>query len=190
MELVERGAAEAPALGLKLEAGRACRLLPPRPPLRRSPWAAGGTGPREPIVAIARCLVAIPIAARPFMAQTSTFHCCGQMPVWRRRSEDLRGIASRRARQGGQGRGLSGAAARRPEGGGAGGDRPEPADSVSIEVHEESANSAHLVLPPSGRLADGDLERIAAGDVYNHPYHGRMEHQHPDGQGGWGPSHS
>ena len=63
-------------------------------------------------------------------------------------------------------------------------------DSVSIEVHEESSNSAHLVLPPSGRLADGDLERIAAGDVYNHPYHGRMEHQHPDGQGGWGPSHS
>lgn len=36
-------------------------------------------------------------------------------------------------------------------------------ESVSLEVHEDGANVAHLVLPASGRLADRDLERIAAG---------------------------
>lgn len=36
-------------------------------------------------------------------------------------------------------------------------------DSVSLEVHEDGPKVAHVVLPPSGRLADGDLERIAAG---------------------------
>lgn len=37
-------------------------------------------------------------------------------------------------------------------------------DSVAILVHEESAVTAHLVLPPSGRLDEQNLERIAAGD--------------------------
>ena len=35
--------------------------------------------------------------------------------------------------------------------------------SVSIEVHEESGATAHLVLPPASRLSEGDLQAVAAG---------------------------
>ena len=35
-------------------------------------------------------------------------------------------------------------------------------DSVSIQVHEESLDGAHLVLPPSSKLSESDLQ-IAAG---------------------------
>ena len=35
--------------------------------------------------------------------------------------------------------------------------------SVSIEVHEESGATAHLVLPPASRLSEGDLQAVAGG---------------------------
>ena len=34
--------------------------------------------------------------------------------------------------------------------------------SLSIEVHEENATTAHLVLPPSSRLSESALQEIAA----------------------------
>ena len=36
-------------------------------------------------------------------------------------------------------------------------------DSLTIRVHEEDAASAHLVLPPSSKLSDPELEAVAAG---------------------------
>ena len=36
-------------------------------------------------------------------------------------------------------------------------------DSVSVEVHENTETTAHLVLPPAARLTDADLEAVAAG---------------------------
>ncbi len=38
-------------------------------------------------------------------------------------------------------------------------------DSVAVQVHEESALTAHIVLPPSGGLTDEDLEGVAAGHI-------------------------
>ena len=35
--------------------------------------------------------------------------------------------------------------------------------SLSIEVHEESAATAHLVLPPDSKLSAGDLQAVAGG---------------------------
>ena len=35
--------------------------------------------------------------------------------------------------------------------------------SMSIEVHEESVETAHLVLPPDSRLSEGDLQAAAGG---------------------------
>ena len=35
--------------------------------------------------------------------------------------------------------------------------------SMSIEVHEESGETAHLVLPPDSRLSEGDLQAAAGG---------------------------
>ncbi len=37
--------------------------------------------------------------------------------------------------------------------------------SLSIEVHEESGATAHLVLPPSSKLNDADLRAVAGGFV-------------------------
>ena len=36
--------------------------------------------------------------------------------------------------------------------------------SLSIEVHEASATTAHLVLPPGSRLSESDLQTVAGGD--------------------------
>ena len=36
-------------------------------------------------------------------------------------------------------------------------------ESLSIEVHEEGGATAHLVLPPSSRLSEGDLQAVAGG---------------------------
>ena len=57
-------------------------------------------------------------------------------------------------------------------------------DSVTIEVHEDGGSVAHLVLPPSGRLTDEDLNQIAAGDYKQGAYH---SHQNADG--GYDPEH-
>ena len=35
--------------------------------------------------------------------------------------------------------------------------------SLSIEVHEEDARTGHLVLPPSSRLSEGDLQAVSGG---------------------------
>ena len=35
--------------------------------------------------------------------------------------------------------------------------------SLSIEVHEESGETAHLVLPPSSKLGESDLQAVAGG---------------------------
>ena len=36
-------------------------------------------------------------------------------------------------------------------------------DSLTVEVHEESAGTAHLVLPPDSNLGEGDLRAVAGG---------------------------
>ena len=35
--------------------------------------------------------------------------------------------------------------------------------SLSIEVHEESAATAHLILPPDSKLSESDLQTVAGG---------------------------
>ena len=35
--------------------------------------------------------------------------------------------------------------------------------SMSIEVHEESGSTAHLVLPPDSKLGESDLQAVAGG---------------------------
>ena len=35
--------------------------------------------------------------------------------------------------------------------------------SLTIEVHESSATTAHLVLPPDGKLSESDLQTVAGG---------------------------
>ncbi len=35
--------------------------------------------------------------------------------------------------------------------------------SMSVEVHEESGETAHLVLPPDSKLNDADLQAAAGG---------------------------
>ena len=37
-------------------------------------------------------------------------------------------------------------------------------EAITIEVHEESATSFHLVLPPSGKLTEEELAAVFAGD--------------------------
>ena len=36
-------------------------------------------------------------------------------------------------------------------------------EAIRIEVHEDSATSLHLVLPPSGELTDEELASVSAG---------------------------
>ena len=36
--------------------------------------------------------------------------------------------------------------------------------AISIEVHEDSATSFHLVLPPSGKLTEEELSTVFAGN--------------------------
>lgn len=53
-------------------------------------------------------------------------------------------------------------------------------DSVSLQVHQDSATVAHLVLPPSAALNVEDLDAIAAGDPSNY---GELKHRHgPQGE--------
>ena len=35
--------------------------------------------------------------------------------------------------------------------------------SLSVEVHEESGTTAHLVLPPDSKLSQDDLEKVSGG---------------------------
>ena len=38
-------------------------------------------------------------------------------------------------------------------------------NSLTIEVHEDGADSAHLVLPPATRLSEPDLRAVAGGSI-------------------------
>ena len=38
--------------------------------------------------------------------------------------------------------------------------------SVSVEVHEQSATTVHLVLPPDSKLHESDLQMVAGGDAW------------------------
>ena len=46
---------------------------------------------------------------------------------------------------------------------------PIPA-SMSIEVHEDSAATAHLVLPPDSKLSEKDLQSVSGGITWD-DYH-------------------
>ena len=48
--------------------------------------------------------------------------------------------------------------------------------TVSIKVHEDSATTAHLVLPPADTLSEADLSAIAAGHA---PEYGTTHPAHP-----------
>ena len=37
-------------------------------------------------------------------------------------------------------------------------------EGFTIEVHEEDSMTAHLVLPPTGKLSPADLSTVAGGD--------------------------
>ena len=37
--------------------------------------------------------------------------------------------------------------------------------SLSVEVHEESGETAHLVLPPDSKLTESDLRAVAGGST-------------------------
>ena len=39
--------------------------------------------------------------------------------------------------------------------------------SLSIEVHEDSDATEHLVLPPDSRLSEGDLQAVTGGATYD-----------------------
>ena len=36
-------------------------------------------------------------------------------------------------------------------------------DGIRVEVHEEGSNVAHLVIPPSAGLSEGELEQVQGG---------------------------
>lgn len=52
-------------------------------------------------------------------------------------------------------------------------------DALSISVHQETATSVHLVLPPV-QLEDADLETLTGGHRNNLPY-GDTPHRHGTG---------
>ena len=39
-------------------------------------------------------------------------------------------------------------------------------EGFTVEVHEESGTTAHLVLPPPARLSEGELASVAGGDEW------------------------
>ena len=45
--------------------------------------------------------------------------------------------------------------------------------SLSVEVHEESGATAHLVLPPDSKLSEGNLQAVVGG--YGFTGHARQE---------------
>ena len=54
-------------------------------------------------------------------------------------------------------------------------------DAISVQVHEEQALTAHIVLPPSTSLTESDLEGIAAGHESGLYESSRVKHRHGDG---------
>ena len=39
-------------------------------------------------------------------------------------------------------------------------------DGFDVAIHEETANTGHLVLPPSPRLTEADMEKVVGGVGY------------------------
>ncbi len=50
-------------------------------------------------------------------------------------------------------------------------------ESVSVAVHEESATTAHLVLPPGANLSDAELASVVGGHRIKH-FYGSQPHTH------------
>ena len=46
--------------------------------------------------------------------------------------------------------------------------------SMSIEVHEESKETAHLVLPPDSKLGESDLQAVTGGYGFVTDHHRRQ----------------
>ena len=40
-------------------------------------------------------------------------------------------------------------------------------EGFTVEVHEESGTTAHLVLPPPARLSESELAAVAGGDFWD-----------------------
>ena len=40
-------------------------------------------------------------------------------------------------------------------------------DEFNVQVHEDSATTAHFILPPSARLTEADLTMVSGGDWKN-----------------------
>ncbi len=60
----------------------------------------------------------------------------------------------------------------------------EVPESVSVAVHEDTATTAHLVLPPSPQLSEAELAAVAAGhgdwNWARAAYTGELQHFHRD----------
>ena len=52
--------------------------------------------------------------------------------------------------------------------------------SMSIEVHEESGTTAHLVLPPDSKLSKDELQAVTGGARGQHFWFGRPVDSGPD----------
>ena len=40
-------------------------------------------------------------------------------------------------------------------------------DGFDLVVHEDSATTAHLVLPPSGELSEAEMEKVSGAGLWN-----------------------
>ena len=56
-------------------------------------------------------------------------------------------------------------------------------DTFSVEVHQESATTAHIVLPPMATLDVDDLEVVAGGHREENLYGDRVPHPHGERYG-------
>lgn len=54
-------------------------------------------------------------------------------------------------------------------------------DTMSVRVHQDTATTAHLVLPPSAQLDAEDLELAAGGHVWKEGIYSdrEVDHSHP-----------
>jgi hypothetical protein len=59
----------------------------------------------------------------------------------------------------------------------------------TVEVHEETESTAHLVLPPAGLLTEADLAGVGGGEGYGRGYSscslGRYGWSAPSSSSGW-----
>ena len=48
-------------------------------------------------------------------------------------------------------------------------------EGFDVAVHEDSATTAHLVLPPSPALTEAELEKVAGGNLWDEIVNGMTE---------------